>query len=79
MAQPKYVVLVMHHILAALQNVIYHYILGSLVPRLSPHTTEKPKATENQVGPGNKDKYLSGNVKLKAYSLYRLTVRHQYR
>ena len=56
-AQPKYVVLVMHHILVALQNgleLLYHYMIGSLVPRLSPHTNEKSKATENQVGPGNK-------------------------
>lgn len=39
-AQPKYVVLVMHHILVALQNglgLLYHYMIGSLVPG-SPHT-----------------------------------------
>ena len=50
-AQPKYVVLVMHHILVALQNglgLLYHYMIGSLVPG-SPHTLMRIKATENQV------------------------------
>ena len=47
----------MYHVLVALQDrleLFYHYMIGSLIPRLSPRTNEKPKATEN---PGN-DRYL---------------------